>query len=107
MYLEDVANWIVEQDFDFIYWNMLHDAYYFSIGTLPEKAKRLAQERLEQARIPEQFRDEFSRIIDFMNNGASLDGKLLRIKAQDLDFKRKESLSTVMPELASSIDYEA
>jgi MoaA/NifB/PqqE/SkfB family radical SAM enzyme len=107
MYLEDVANWIVEQDFDFIYWNMLHDAYYFSIGTLPEKAKRLAQQRLEQARIPEQFRDEFARIIDFMNNGVSLDGKLLRIKAQDLDFKRKESLSTVMPELASSIDYEA
>jgi MoaA/NifB/PqqE/SkfB family radical SAM enzyme len=107
MYLEDVANWIVEQDFDFIYWNMLHDAYYFSIGTLPEKAKRLAQQRLEQARIPEQFRKEFSRIIDFMNNGVSLDGKLLRIKAQDLDFKRKESLSTVMPELASSIDYEA
>ena len=107
MYLEDVANWIVEQDFDFIYWNMLHDAYYFSIGTLPEKAKHLAQQRLEQARIPEQFRKEFSRIIDFMNNGVSLDGKLLRIKAQDLDFKRKESLSTVMPELASSIDYEA
>lgn len=107
MYLEDVANWIVKQDFDFIYWNMLHDAYYFSIGTLPEKAKRLAQQRLEQAHIPEQFREEFAKIIDFMNNGVSLDGKILRIKTQDLDFKRKESLSTVMPELAASIDYEA
>jgi len=107
MYLEDVANWIVEQDFDFVYWNMLHDAYYFSIGTLPDSAKLAATKKLKQAQIPDRFRSEFDRIIDFMNNGVSLDGNLLRIKIQDLDYKRKESLSAVMPELASAIDYEA
>jgi MoaA/NifB/PqqE/SkfB family radical SAM enzyme len=107
MYLEDVANWIVNQDFDFVYWNMLHDAYYFSIGTLPQKAKSLVQQRLEQVRIPEQFRDEFTRIIEFMNNGVGLDGQLLRMKIEDLDFKRKENLREIMPELASAIDYEA
>lgn len=106
MYLEDVANWIVTQDFDFIYWNMLHDAYYFSIGTLPEPAKIIASQRLKQAQIPSQFRDEFDRIVEFMNNGVSLDGQLLKIKLKDLDFKRKESLAEIMPELAQSISYE-
>jgi hypothetical protein len=42
-----------------------------------------------------------------MNNGASLDGQLLRMKIEDLDFKRKENLQIIMPELAQAIDYEA
>jgi MoaA/NifB/PqqE/SkfB family radical SAM enzyme len=107
MYLEDVANWIIKQDFNFVYWNMLHDAYYFSIGTMPDKAKKIAQEKLEQAVMPNEFRQEIHRIIDFMNNGNSLDGKLLKMHAKDLDFKRQQDLSIIMPELARAIDYEA
>lgn len=106
MYLEDVANWIVKQDFNFIYWNMLHDAYYFSIGTMPDKAKAVARERLVNADIPPQFRAEFDRIVDFMYNGNSLDGQILRMRVKDLDFKRNQNLHDFMPELAQSIDYE-
>lgn len=106
MYLEDVAQWIDTQDFDFVYWNMLHDAYYFSIGTLPAEAKTVATERLNTADIPSKFRAEFDRIIDFMNNGASLDGQLLRIKIQDLDFKRQQRLGDYLPVLAQAIDYQ-
>jgi MoaA/NifB/PqqE/SkfB family radical SAM enzyme len=106
LYLEDVVNWISQQNFNFVYWNMLHDAYYFSISTLPTKAKQIVSDRLKLINIPDQYRGEFDRVIDFMNNGASLDGKLLRIKIQDLDFKRNENLATVMPELAQAIDYE-
>jgi MoaA/NifB/PqqE/SkfB family radical SAM enzyme len=106
LYLEDVVNWISQQNFNFVYWNMLHDAYYFSISTLPTKAKQIVSDRLKLINIPDQYRGEFDRVIDFMNNGASLDGKLLRIKIQDLDFKRNENLATIMPELAKAIDYE-
>lgn len=106
MYLEDVAQWIDTQDFDFVYWNMLHDAYYFSIGTLPAEAKAVATERLNTADIPAKFRAEFDRIIDFMNNGASLDGQLLRIKIEDLDFKRQQRLGDYLPVLAQAIDYQ-
>jgi len=106
MYLEDVANWIDTQDFDFVYWNMLHDAYYFSIGTMPMAAKHVATARLQHANIPEKFRAEIGRIIDFMNNGASLDGQLLRMKIEDLDFKRKQQLADYLPELAHAIEYE-
>ena len=106
MYLEDVAQWIDTQDFDFVYWNMLHDAYYFSIGTLPAEAKRVATDRLRQANIPAKFRAEFDRVVDFMNNGASLDGQLLRIKVEDLDFKRQQRLGDYLPELAQAIEYQ-
>lgn len=105
MYLEDVAQWIDAQDFDFVYWNMLHDAYYFSIGTMPDTAKQLATARLQQSQIPEKFQDEFNRVIDFMNNGVSLDGQLLRMKIEDLDFKRQQRLENYLPELAHAIGY--
>jgi MoaA/NifB/PqqE/SkfB family radical SAM enzyme len=106
MYLEDVANWIIDQDFDFVYWNMLHDAYYFSIGTLPAKTKEVAKQRLEEAEIPIEYDHEFTRIVNFMMNGNSLDGQLLRMKIDDLDFRRKQNLRDVMPELADAIDYQ-
>jgi len=106
MYLEDVARWIDQQDFDFVYWNMLHDAYYFSISTMPESAKIVARQRLSDANIPEKFRFEFDRIREFMDNGTSLDGKLLKMHARDLDFKRNQSLSDVIPILAQAIEYE-
>ena len=106
MYLEDVANWIDTQDFDFVYWNMLHDAYYFSIATMPDTAKKIATQRLQQADVSSYAKIEFARVIDFMNNGNSLDGKLLKIHARDLDFKRNQDLSKIMPELSRAIDYE-
>ena len=106
MYLPDVANWIARQEFDFVYWNMLHDPYYFSIATLPDRAKQAVRQRLTTTEIPEAYRAEFDRVIDFMINGASTDGKILRIKIEDLDFKRSQSLKEVAPELARVIDYE-
>jgi glutamate-1-semialdehyde 2,1-aminomutase len=106
MYLTDVALWINQQDFDFVYWNMLHDPYYFSIATLPERAKQAAGQRLTSELIPEQYRAEFYRVIEFMNNGASTDGNILRMKIRDLDFKRQQDLKAVSSELARAIEYE-
>ena len=40
-----------------------------------------------------------------MNNGASLDGNLLRMQIIDIDKKRKQNLVSVAPELAQLIDY--
>jgi len=106
MYLPDVANWIARQGFDFVYWNMLHDPYYFSIATLPDRAKQAVRQRLTTIEISEAYRAEFDRVIDFMMNGASTDGKILRMKMKDLDFKRSQNLREVAPELARIIDYE-
>ena len=105
-YLETVANWIVQQGFDFIYWNMMHDAYYYSIGTLPDSAKTVIAERLRTANVPDRVKLEFNRTADFMLRGNSLDGNLLRMNLKDLDFKRGQNLATVEPEFAQLIDYD-
>ena len=105
-YLEELANWIDTQNFDFVYWNMMHEAYYFSIGTLPDKAKYQIIQQLQQAQVSGTHRLEFDRIIDFIQNGVSLDGKILRMRIADLDRKRKQNLQDVEPDLANIIDYD-
>jgi len=104
-YIDQLAHWIVTQDFDYVYWNIMHDAWYFSVSTLPEKVKKDLTHFLTNANVPEQYRSEFSRIVDFMNNGASTDGFMMRMKIQDLDRKRQQNLRTVAPEFAQLIDY--
>jgi MoaA/NifB/PqqE/SkfB family radical SAM enzyme len=105
-YLEEVAQWIMQQNFDFVYWNMMHEAYYFSISTLPSSAKQAISKHLQQANVPDPVRRDLSQIINFMNNGQSLDGSELREKIQQVDQRRAESLRTVAPELADLIDYK-
>jgi MoaA/NifB/PqqE/SkfB family radical SAM enzyme len=104
-YIDELARWIVLQGFDFVYWNMMHDAWYFSIATLPDSAKAVVTEHLRTADVPAQYRAEFDRIVDFMNTGASTDGFMLRMKIADLDRKRNQNLQDVEPELASIINY--
>jgi MoaA/NifB/PqqE/SkfB family radical SAM enzyme len=104
-YLENLANWIDQQQFDFVYWNMLHEPYYFSISTLPDTAKQSIIEKLKQADVDHSHRSEFARIIDFMQNGVSLDGNILRMRIADLDRKRQQNLSLVEPEFAKIIEY--
>lgn len=106
-YIDELARWIVLQGFDFVYWNMMHDAWYFSIATLPDTAKAGITEYLRLADIPPQYREEFDRIVNFMNTGASTDGFILRMKIADLDRKRNQNLCDVEPEMAELIGYVA
>lgn len=105
-YLETLANWIDQQEFDFVYWNMMHEAYYFSISTLPSRAKHEIEQRLRSADVRPKHKQEFERIIDFMNGGPSHDGQILRMKVRDLDFKRSQDLRDHHSELAEWIEYE-
>ena len=104
-YIDQLAHWIALQRFDFVYWNIMHDAWYFSIATLPDSAKAAITEHLVSADVPVQYRGEFDRIIDFMNNGASTDGFVLKMKIKDLDRKRNQNLHDVEPEFADIIGY--
>jgi len=105
LYLEELANWIDQQQFDFVYWNMMHEAYYFSVGTMPDAAKMAVKQQLMQAQVNDWHKQEFYKIIDFMTRGVSLDGNILRMKIADLDRKRNQNLSQTQPELAQLIAY--
>jgi MoaA/NifB/PqqE/SkfB family radical SAM enzyme len=104
-YLEELSHWIEAQQFDFVYWNMMHEAYYFSISTLPDAAKRVIAQRLELAQVNSNDTLEFARIRDFMLAAPSLDGDILRMKIADLDRRRGTNLRVTEPELANIIDY--
>jgi MoaA/NifB/PqqE/SkfB family radical SAM enzyme len=104
-YLEELSHWIEQQNFDYVYWNMMHEAYYFSISTLPQDAKDIISQRLQSAQVSERNRLEFNNIIEFMQRGVSLDGKVLRMKVEDLDWKRKQDLRADHSELAAAIGY--
>lgn len=105
-YIDQLAQWIEIQGFDFVYWNIMHDAWYFSIATLPDSAKTELDYFLKHCAVPAQYRDEFDRIANFMNSGASTDGFMLRMKIQDLDRKRNQDFNTVAPEMAALIGYQ-
>jgi MoaA/NifB/PqqE/SkfB family radical SAM enzyme len=104
-YLGDIAQWLEnnKESFTFVYWNMMHDSWYFSIACLPDSAKKAISEYLDS--VTTIYRDEFDRIRDFMNSGASTDGFMTRMKIADLDRKRDQDLRIVAPEFAKLIDY--
>jgi MoaA/NifB/PqqE/SkfB family radical SAM enzyme len=104
-YLEELSHWIEAQQFDYVYWNMMHEAYYFSISTLPEQAKRVVAQRLELARVNAADTAEFERVRDFMMAAPSLDGDILRMKIADLDRRRGTDLRQAEPEFATLINY--
>ena len=103
-YLPELAEWNYSQGFDYVYWNMMHEAYYFSIATLPEGAKRAITVRLRDS-APAAAAEEFERIATFMTSGTSLDGFILRMRIADLDRKRQQDLRLVEPEFAGLIEY--
>ena len=106
-YLDQVAAWIDtnRESFNFVYWNMLHEIWHFSISRLPQKAKEELTSYLRSCKIPAEFVDEFDRIINFMNNGESSDGTAMLEAMRQLDYRRNQSLVTLMPELAAIIEY--
>jgi len=105
-YLDEVALWIALQDFNFVYWNMMHDAWYFSISRLPVAAKEEIASYLSMCDAPTVYRPDFERIINFMNNGESMDGEETKSQIRLLDQRRNQDLSKTALELAQILAYE-
>jgi len=107
-YIDQVANWIHNnrESFDFVYWNILHEIWYFSISRLPSTVKTVLEAHLTTCDVPAEFQGDFRRIVDFMKGGESSDGSAMLAAIQQLDQRRNQSLRAVAPELADIIGYE-
>jgi MoaA/NifB/PqqE/SkfB family radical SAM enzyme len=106
LYLADVAAWIHTQGFDFVYWNLLHDAPWLSIAHLPVGAKATIHNYLNTQSFPSEYVVEIKKIIEFMNLGQSYDSDEIVKNIQQLDIRRNESLKSVSPELAKILNYD-
>lgn len=104
-YLPELAHWVSHQQFNFVYWNMMHDPWYFSVSCLPDNVKQQITAYLDSSSIPVQYHDEFKKIVSFMNGGASTDGNMTRMKIADLDRKRQQDFNDVEPEMAALLNY--
>jgi MoaA/NifB/PqqE/SkfB family radical SAM enzyme len=105
-YIDQLAWWISLQKFDFVYWNIMHDAWYFSIATLPDAAKTAITHHLKFNAAPARYQRDINSVIDFMNGGASTDGFMTRMKIADLDRKRNQDFAVICPEMAQLIEYK-
>ena len=105
LYLEQVSEWIDQQDFDFVYWNIMHDAEYFSIRSLPESSKKTIAAHLGSVIVPAKTQREFDNVVTFMRRGNSTDGTRMRQEIAQLDTRREQNLCQVAPKLAEIIDY--
>ncbi len=99
LYLEDVVNWKHFGDFDFVYWNILHDGPQFCIQALPENAKQLAAEKLHSTTVPQQVQDQWRDIVTFMqgSNGTTTDQ--VKQEITRVDQRRGVDLRNSHPEL--------
>ena len=106
-YIDQIAEWLSHntESFNFVYWNVMHDAWYFSVKCLPEVVKSAITLHIAAAAIPEQYRKDIQGVVDFMNSGASTDGAMTRMKIRDLDRKRGQNLADVAPEIAALLKY--
>jgi MoaA/NifB/PqqE/SkfB family radical SAM enzyme len=107
LYIDQVAEWIAVQGFDFVYWNIMHDAWYFSIASLPDSVKAIVTNHLKTCDVPKQWEQEFDNIIYFMKNGNSTDGSELKKQIKLLDTRRNQSLKLAQPKLAELLQYES
>ena len=102
-YIDQLAHWISVQGFDFVYWNIMHDAWYFSVAALPDSAKHTIADHLNNALT--MYKKDFVGIVDFMMRGQSTDGAETCRQIQKLDQWRDQNLATVAPELAELLEY--
>ena len=105
MYLDSVANWADNQGFDFIYWNVLHEARHYCVNTLPLLVKLEADDRLSNANVSTKNRLEIDRIVEFMMQGVSIDPEILLDNIKITDSRRQQNLCTAHPELAAALEY--
>jgi len=103
LYIDQLAHWISAQGFDFVYWNIMHDAPHFSIASLPDHAKQAIAEHLNS--VVTGYKKDFAGIVDFMMGGISTDGAETCQQIQKLDQRREQNLADVAPELARLLNY--
>ena len=105
-YLPEICEWMYNQVFDHVYFNMLHDPWHMCISRMTTEAQQLVIDRLTTANINPKYRFEIMRIVQFIKNGQGSDGVEFLRKMQQTDEYREQSFLTTHPEIAKAMGYE-
>lgn len=104
-YLPEICEWIATQNFDHVYFNMLHDPWYMGIASMTAEAKQLVIDRLTTATFLPKFQTEILRIVKFIENGQGSDGQEFIRKMKQTDEYRKQSFQLTHREIALAMGY--
>jgi len=104
-YLPEICEWIMTQEFDNIYFNMLHDPWHMSISRMTIEAQQLVIDRLTTHIFDSKFKAEIIRVIRFIQNGQGSDGTVFLGKMTQTDTYRKQNLLTTHEEIAKAMRY--
>jgi pyruvate-formate lyase-activating enzyme len=105
-YIDEILRWVPQQRFNFHYLNVVHTPPNFCVKNLNDTAKNLITNKLQNADIPLQFKDDISQLLQFMNSSNGTDCSDFRRVLADSDKFRKQHLADHHPELAAAIGYE-
>ena len=105
-YLPEMCDWIEQQTFDHIFFNMLHDPWYMCISRMTANAKRLVIDRLKNHNFLPEYKLEALKLIKFIKRGEDSDGWLFRDKMMLTDQYRDQNFLETHPEIARAMGYE-
>jgi MoaA/NifB/PqqE/SkfB family radical SAM enzyme len=103
-YIDEMCEWIPKQRFDYVYFNVLHDSWYFNISRLNHKAKQLIYEKHKDYNGP--YYKEVQNLLQFMMQGEDSDCTELVEQLKNSDTQRNQKFSDHHSEIAAAIGYE-
>jgi MoaA/NifB/PqqE/SkfB family radical SAM enzyme len=104
-YLPELCDWIQDQVFDHVYFNMLHDPWHMCISKMTKSAQELVIDRLSTHTFHPKYQAEILRIVQFIRNGEGSDGSEFLQKMQITDEYRKQSFLITHKEIAEVMGY--
>jgi len=105
-YLPELCDWVNDQSFDLVHFNMLHDPNVMCIGQMTPTAQQIVIDRLSMYPFNTKHRVEINKIIKFIENGSGSDGKDFLRRMKQTDEYRKENFLVTHPEIAKAMGYE-
>jgi MoaA/NifB/PqqE/SkfB family radical SAM enzyme len=104
-YLPEICEWIEQQTFDHIYFNMLHDPWHMCISRMTPAAQKLVTDRLTYYNFNNKHKMEILRIIKFIENGQGSNGIEFLNRMKAADTYRNQHFIDTHYEIANAMGY--
>lgn len=104
-YFDQLSRWAMEQGFDMVYVNMLHDPPHMNIGRMTPRARDLVLDKLKTAEFHPRMINEVQGLINFISNGSGSNGSEFCEFMKRIDSNRDENFKNTHPEIAEAMGY--
>lgn len=104
-YLPELVEWVNQQGFDHVFYNMLHDPWHMNIGRMTPAAQKLVIQRLTEYPFDAKDRAEVDRLINFIQNGPGSDGMEFLLRMRTTDNYRQQTFLTTHRKIAEAMGY--